>query len=150
MRLMRRPGNQRGFSVRAERPRSGRPRPEEDSEVPDWKWLGQVAEEVRNGHQSERTNKITRKNGTYLVFCSPHPRTSKTDKEASFCVTRLRAKVKTGTRSEAFLAHHTNTMLTCLSFTSEINASEGLFGGFLDCLTILLSTPTVSPGLGKT
>ena len=68
------------------------------------------------------------KNGTYLVFCSPHPRTSKTDKEASLCVTRLRANVKTGTRSEAFLAHHTNTMLTCLSFTSEINASEGFFG----------------------
>ena len=72
--------------------------------------------------------KSTEKNGKYLVFCSPHPRTSKTDKEASLCVTRLRDNVKTGTRSEAFLAHQTNTMLTCLSFTSEINASEGLFG----------------------
>ena len=128
MRLMRRPGNQRGFSVRAERSGSGRPRSQEDSEVPDWKWLGQVAEEVRNGHQSEGTNKINRKNGNYLVFCSPHPRTSKTDKEASLCVPRLRANVSTGTRSEAFLAHHTITMLTCLSFTSEINACEGLFG----------------------
>ena len=78
--------------------------------------------------QINQQKKHLPKNDTYLVFCSPHPRTSKTDKEASLCVTRLRDKVKTGTRSEAFLAHHTNTMLTCLSFTSEINASEGFFG----------------------
>ena len=80
-----------------------------------------------NAQINQQKNNLS-KNDTYLVFCSPHPRTSKTDKEASLCVTRLRAKVKTGTRSEAFLAHQTNTMLTCLSFTSEINASEGLFG----------------------
>ena len=71
---------------------------------------------------------------TYLVFCSPHPRTSRTEREESVLVTRRRAKVSRGVWCKAhflrrgvwckahFLTDQTNTILSWTSCASEKHA----------------------------
>ena len=84
-----RPGHQGGLSVGAQCPRSGSPRSEEDTKVPDRKWLGQMTEEVWYSHQSEgeiiRRSEV-QKYRTPTLYSVPHNREPRGQKAKCQCL----------------------------------------------------------------